>query len=293
MNKDNHLSDLLSLEYHGQPVELGRMDAYQAAANIIAFSDFMGVVTKNTFGEKIELRTEIQGIRGESFDIDFFISIFGYTTTLLTLTGSPSIKDYFEFIKESIRAWKHLKGEPPKTITQQQNNTMQLQNQEGQIIYVNANVINIISDSKASKAAEQFIRKPLESGVSHLFIKSSFLIDEVTVEEKDASAFKQVEMEKPLTSTEIKMGLQIESPTFKEGNKWKFFDGQYSFFADILDEGFIERVNKGIERFGKGDTLIALVRLNQSTTLDTLKMERTVVKVLDHVIAPEQKRLIS
>lgn len=291
MDKDI-IADLLTLEYHGPKVDLGRMDSYQVAASIIAFSDFLGVLTKNSFGDKIDLRTEIQGIRGESFDIDFFLQIFGYTATILSLSGSPlSMKDYFDLIKESIKTWIHLKGSSPKEIIRQTNNMLQIANQEGQLIYVNANVVNVVSDNKAGKAAEQFIRKPLESGVSQLLIKSSTVRDSTTIDSKDASFFKQIDIEKPLLTTEIKMGLQIESPTFKEGNKWRFFDGQNSFFADILDEDFLERVNIGVERFGKGDTLIALVRINQSTTLDTLKMERSVIKVVEHVIAPEQNKL--
>ena len=92
-------------------------------------------------------------------------------------------------------------------------------------------------------------------------------------------------------SNDVRMGLQIESPTFVEGNKWKFFDGQNSWFADIQDEVFLARVDKGIERFGKGDTLIAIVRFSQSTSLSALKMERSVIKVAEHIEAPKQDNL--
>lgn len=288
MNKP--ISDVLSLEYHGPKVDLGRMDSYQAAAFIIAFSDYLGVVTKNTFGEKVELRTEIQGIRGESFDLDFWFFIAGQTATLL---GPPlTLKDYFEIIKETIRVWIHLRGEAPKEIVPQNDNRVKIENRDGQIIYVNGNVINIISDSKAGKAAEKFISEPLVAGLSYLAIKSDTLADAAKVEQKDAPYFKPVDIQKPLISADVKMALQIESPTFVEGNKWRFFDGQDRWAADIQHEDFLARVNQGIERFGKGDTLIAIVRLSQSTSMNTLKMERSVMKVLDHVIAPQQGNLI-
>ena len=108
---------------------------------------------------------------------------------------------------------------------------------------------------------------------------------------KDALYFKPVDVKKPLMSNDVRMGLQIESPTFVEGNKWKFFDGQNSWFADIQDEVFLARVDKGIERFGKGDTLIAIVRFSQSTSLSALKMERSVIKVAEHIEAPKQDNL--
>lgn len=288
---DNTISDLLSLEYHGPAVELGRMDSYQVAGRIIAFSDFVGVVTKSAFGEKAELRTEIQGIRGESFDIDFYLMIGSFTAH--AFSSQPfGIKEYFELFKEAFKAWVHLKGEAPKNITHGPDNSVKIENQDGQIIYVNNSVINIISNAKAGKAAEQFIGKPLEEGVSHLSIKSSTLKESTTIEKKYGTYFKAVDIKTPLITTDVQMGLQIESPTFVEGNKWKFFDGQSPWHADIQDEQFLARVNQGVERFGKGDTLIAIVRLSQTTSISGLKMERSVIKVIKHIEAPQQISLL-
>jgi hypothetical protein len=57
-------------------------------------------------------------------------------------------------------------------------------------------------------------------------------------------------------------------------------------------KNILARVSKGVERFGKGDTLIVRLRIMQSSTLDSLTMERIVVKVIDHVVPPEQFDLI-
>lgn len=80
----------------------------------------------------------------------------------------------------------------------------------------------------------------------------------------------------------MQMNLLIESPTFKEGNKWKFFDGQSSLYADILDEVFLKKVDSGEVRFGKGDSLTVNIRLSQTGTTGKLSMERTIIKVLKH-----------
>lgn len=293
MENMEEISDILSLEYHGEPLSLGRMDSYQVGASIIAFSDFLGVIAKNTYGEKIKLKTEIQGIRGESFDIDFFISISSLTMQTATLAGvTIGFKEYFDIVKEAIRAWLHLKGNSPKNVTPQNDNSIKIENENGQIIYVNDSVINVITSGRASKAAEQFIRKPLEGGISSLSIKSPGLKDEAVVEKDEAEFFKPISIEKPLVDGTIKIGLQIQSPTFKEGNKWQFFDGQSSFFADIQDEHFLDKVNKGVERFGKGDILIVLLKIQQTSALGSLNMERSVIKVIDHVIPPEQMDLL-
>lgn len=293
MNNIDDINDVLSLEYHGEPVELGRMDAYQVAASIIAFSDYLGVIAKNIYGEKIELKTEIQGIRGNSFDIDFWLAIGSIGVQTASFISQPyGFKEYFEVIKESIKVWLHLRGISPKQITPQTDGTIKIENGDGQIIYANNSVVNVITSNKAGKAVEQFIGKPLETGMSFLSIKAPKLEDSTEIEKESGGYFKQIGIEKPLMDMEVKMGLQIQSPTFKEGNKWQFFDGQNSFYADIQDENFLNRVAEGVERFGKGDTLIVMLRLKQSTTLGSLNMDRTVTEVIDHIIPPKQSTLL-
>lgn len=293
MNDLENINDILSLEYRGENADLGRMNSYQAAKSIIAFSDYLSAIAKNIYGEKIELTTEIQGIRGESFDIDFYLAIGTYTvSTVSFISSSLGFKEYFEFIKDTVKTWLHLKGLPPKTITAQNDNSIKIENHDGQVINVSQSVINIIADSRAGKAVEEFICKPLESGVAELAIKSPKLKDETKIEKSQATYFKQIGIEKHLTESEVKMGLQIESPTFKEGNKWRFFDGQKSFLADIKDENFLKKVNLGIERFGKGDTLMVILSIKQSSNLGNLSMERSVIEVLDHQIPLQQANLI-
>jgi hypothetical protein len=215
----------------------------------------------------------------------------GHPGTASFISSPLGFKEYFEFIKETFKAWLHLKGLPPKTIVPQNDNSVKIENHDGQVININNSVINIIADSRAGKAVEEFICKPLESGISELSIKSPKLKDEAKVEKYQATYFKQIGMEKPLIDTEVEMGLQIESPTFKEGNKWRFFDGQNSFWADIQDEIFLNRVNLGIERFGKGDTLLVKLRIKQSSTLGNLNIERAITEVLDHQIPLQQAHL--
>lgn len=293
MSEIENINETLSLEYKGESADIGRMNSYQAAKSIIAFSDYLSVIAKNFYGEKIELTTEIQGIRGESFDIDFYLAIGSYAVSSVSFISSPlGFKEYFDFIKETIKTWVHLKGLPPKNIEPQVDNSVKIENHDGQVINVTNSTINIIADSKAGKAVEDFICKPLQSGVGALSIKSPKLNEETRIEKNQAEYFKQIGIESPLTASEVKMGLQIETPTFKEGNKWRFYDGQNSFWADILDENFLNRVNLGIERFGKGDTLLVNLLIKQSSILGNLNIERSVVEVLDHQIPPQQAKLI-
>jgi hypothetical protein len=287
------IEDQLSLEYHGMPVETGRMNSYDVASYILAFSDFIGVASRTAYGERITLKTEIQGFKQDSFDIVFALQIAGVDYTILMPTTPFSMKDFIGLVKDSIQAWLHLNGSPPKEIRPDpdKQNQFQIMNQNGQINYYNADVINIITNPKAGKSVEQFIKKPLESGLSSVRLNSNSLHEEVVIKEENAPCFIPVDITKPLLESEMKMGLLIESPTFKEGNKWRFFDGQNSFFADIIDDDFLKKVDAGVERFGKGDRLIVIMRFTQSSSIGSLKMERTIVKVLDHEISTKPDTL--
>lgn len=295
--KDNPvIDDSITLEYHGPQVELGRMDSYEVAANIIGFSDFLGALSRTTYGSSVELKTEVQGFRKASFDIDFALHIGhagGVLATLLTAGVPPSPKELFNLIKECIKAWIHLNGAPPKSFkpSTDQKNSFEIENQNGQMAIYHANVINVITDTKAGQATEQFAKKQLESGIQHVRIRSTLSKEEATFEKENAHAFVPINIEKPVSESDLTMWLLIESPTFKEGNKWRFSDGQASFSADIVDKSFLERVDKGKERFGKGDSLQVLMRQTQHRNLKTLRVERAILKVLEHKVASGQEVL--
>jgi hypothetical protein len=78
---------------------------------------------------------------------------------------------------------------------------------------------------------------------------------------------------------------------FKDGNKWKFSDGDRMFFAEIHDDGFLERVDDGSEAFRKGDRLDVQMRIVQTDKLDGLHTEHHVMKVNRHIPRQVQLRM--
>jgi len=114
---------------------------------------------------------------------------------------------------------------------------------------------------------------------------------ELTVSQAEASAFVPVDLQQPLREYEVEMGLIIEAPVFKEGNKWKFHDGQTSFWAEIADQSFLAQVDSGAVRFGKGDMMIARVRVSQVTGLGTINTQRSIVSVVELRPAMQQQQM--
>jgi hypothetical protein len=97
----------------------------------------------------------------------------------------------------------------------------------------------------------------------------------------DAKYYHSIGDEDTLTESVTRMGLVIEMLSFKDGNKWRMWNGADSLMYAMEDEDFSGRVNSG-EAFRKGDILICDVRVKQTRANGALKLHRSIVKVHDH-----------
>jgi hypothetical protein len=268
----------LSLIFVGPAVESGEMDAYEAGASIMAFGDFLGIVSQAAYGDKVKTKTTVNGVRPGSFEIDFAVHAVGIATTIFSGIIGP--KDLLELFKQSIDLWKFLRGEPPKQF-HIEGDKLVVENNYGTINYFRADVGKIVVDERAGEAVGRFIRKNLESGVDEVIVKheQETIAD---VKKDEARSFTPIPFELPFTKNTVIIGLVIESAVFKEGNMWRFFDGQTSFAAPIDDQEFLAKVKAGEERFGNGDILTVELEITQTRTLSTLKTERRIKEVLKH-----------
>ena len=81
------------------------------------------------------------------------------------------------------------------------------------------------------------------------------------------------------------VSLQIVNASFAEGNKWRFSDGSNTFFADILDEEFIRRVQSSTEVFAKNDILKVRLRISQWLTSRGMRTDYIIQEVIEHRLA--------
>lgn len=275
------MEELIKLKYKGSKVELGQMDAYEVAASILAFSDFLGVICRQAYGEKASLNTSIKGFQQGSFLIDFLLQVTGITGSLMC-GGHPSPKDITELINGCINFYKHLKGLPPSKL-EKNGEKYSVTNNYGQINYFSGDIVNIISNPKAGLSVQGYIKKQLESdGIESMEITTSHQLEPITIDKAESSYFIPINTDAPFHEYEHKMTLSIISPVFKDGNKWKFSDGNNSFFAVIEDEDFLRKVREGKARFGSGDFVDVDVKVQQINSFNTLKTNYIIVKVISH-----------
>jgi hypothetical protein len=94
-----------------------------------------------------------------------------------------------------------------------------------------------------------------------------------------------------IISDEWTAAFSVVALTFKNGNRWRLYDGQNTMSVTIEDEAFIRRVNDNEIAFAKGDLLVCRVRIDQWRTGDCLRTEYAVLDVLKHRAAARQLAL--
>lgn len=263
------------------------MDVYQAATNMIAFSEFMVAAVKIVYGNAADAKTEVAGFGHGSFITDLVLNVGGPAASIFT---ALSTEEFAKVIKGAFDLWKHLKGSPPAAVAQS-GQTVTVTNNSGQIIQVKTESLNLVFSEKAPEAVGHFVRDAIDQdGVESVEIKAD-RSPLVSVSQTEAAYFVPVAKETPVSENTVRMALVLVAPVFQDNNKWRFNDGASSFAAAIEDEAFIARVNNG-ERFGKGDVLTVDMRVTQTRTAGRIDVQRVIHKVHEHQEAPQQRSLL-
>ena len=276
----------LTLKYNGRAVEEGRLNVYEAAATMLAFSEFVTEAGRVVFGPKVEIKAQVEGFRSGSFLTDVLFQVAG---PALPLLANGEIGEVLKTIKTAFELWKHLRGVPPKEVKQIEQN-VSVTNHDGKVIVVNAQSLQLVMSDKGSEAVERFVGAQLnmQDLDSVEILKGRQKL--AAASRSEAAYFRSVAATLPVTDNTFEYALTVEAPVFKEGNKWRFSDGGSSFFADIEDDEFLHRVNAG-EPFAKGDALRVLMRIEQERRGAELTTNRRIMKVMEHIRQQPTQRL--
>jgi hypothetical protein len=278
----------IALKYEGPALVDGQMDVYQTSSNMIAFTEFMVAAVKETYGSAAEAKAEVAGFEHGSFITNLVFSVVGSAATIFTALTPDQL---LAVVKGAFDLWKHLKGTPPAKVEQTGPNVV-VTNNNGQIFNVRTESFSLVMNVKAAEAADKFVKQALHiEGVDALRIGNT-QAPVATVTAAESDYFVPVAPTSLVSDNVNRIVLTVVSPVFQDGNKWRFSDGGPSFAAAIRDGDFLMQVDKGIERFGKGDVLEADVRIVQSRTGAKVSIEREVVKVHRHLNPHEQSTFL-
>jgi hypothetical protein len=163
---------------------------------------------------------------------------------------------------------------------------------DGDVFVANRHVVKLARSVPVREAMKKSVDVLSRDGIDTFEIGSG--IDEpvtLTKEDKDYLNYELLESEEILVDEIRTMGLNIISLSFKDTNKWRVSYGSESFFVTIEDEDFLHKVNNSEVSFSKNDFIICEVRERQMSSVNGLRLDRVIVRVIEHRTALKQAGL--
>ncbi|MGE4072690.1 MAG: hypothetical protein AB7E72_16095 [Lysobacterales bacterium] len=301
------MSTHFRITYDGTALQTHEMEVRQLAPALHALGDLLESANHVVGSSRGKVAVNVKGsFKTGSFGIDIALvqSITDQmidllttretqaTATLLALLGL-SAKDAAKSVSNGlIGVVRWLRGRRIVTVTTLDDGLVKIETDDDSII-TELQVLALLKDAATMKALQGVIHDPLQNDGIDSFASGTDDAIECGITKEESAWFAYVERDaEPLNSYERECWLLIESPSFKDGNKWKVSDGSVTFHAAIEDADFLQKIEDGIERFGKGDRLHVVLRVDQSQTPSRLMTEYAITSVMEHKAPFKQERLI-
>lgn len=298
MDDDGDMNPInLHIVYDGPALENHRMDVKDLAPALLALGGLVDRANEVLNHDRAKVRVKVQAsFREGSFGITFEVvqSLRGMLDFLAgnPVTGTLNLLALLGLVasggKGALWLLRTLKGRSIERFELLPDGKAIVFVDQEQIA-VEREVLELVRDHKIRRHFEQLIAKPLEQDGIETFAVADAATKrvQVLVERREASYFiapiGEIDMEEV---DEYVARLQIVTISFQDGNKWRFSDGQQSFYAVISDELFNQRVSNREEQFGKDDIIRAKVRRRQYLADGgKLRAEYEVFEVLQHIKA--------
>ncbi|PAW77511.1 MAG: hypothetical protein B9S32_10970 [Verrucomicrobia bacterium Tous-C9LFEB] len=275
--------------YDGAAIEDGTIDARQLAPTILGLADLIDettpLATDNTANISLRVRS---GFERGSFHILYeiavqtgngFISLFNSAeiqsfNSFLSLLGISGTLGLFQLIKKA-------KSRNASVVEIEHTEKVRITFDGDAPLDIDKKVWKLFTNPRARKAVEEIIRPLLHQGINQFKIRRKGQ-NTLEVNSDEAKHFIAPSTHENEHINRINQRVVVQSPSFKEGNKWKVFNGANSIFVTILDRTFNAKVQSGSEAFRKGDILEVKLETRQWVEGNELKAEHNILEVYSH-----------
>lgn len=290
--------------YEGPAVDDGEMDVSQLASSLLALGKLIETTDAIVTGESGRVRVRVQSdVRRGSFDVGIVVALDGAwdvakawllspegasVTTLLSLLGFNVVGG----ARGLVQTVRWLKGrEVARKVVLADGNT-QIETDDGDRLTVPATVARLADDPQVRQPLERFTEPLRDDGIEAIrFEEEPGRITE-QIRADEAPAFEATAGSAPTSTSRFLATYQIKRLYFEQGKKWRLSSGSQALFAEIEDQQFWDRVAKSEESFSANDYLVCEVRMDQWLGPNGLKTEYAVERVVDHLPAHKQPKMI-
>ena len=284
-----------SIAYDGPALKGGTMDVRDLAPALLAAGQLFDAANAVLNGDKASVKLSINATGEGSFEVFLEVAV-NFRAQIAGLFSGEDITAALP-LKELVLAsgavgliWlvKKLKGRSPDKVEPGEGNNVKIR--IGSLsIEIPLELFRLYQDIAVRDALDKLIRNPLQKEGIKRFQVRQYGETQQSVDEDEAECFLSPKVvDEILIEDTRQAAFSIISLTFKEGNKWRLFDGNAPISALIEDEKFLYKVNSNMIAFSKGDVLICEVKMTQTRGIDGLRTEYVVIRVLEHRAAARQ-----
>ena len=293
-------TETFELAYDGPALREGRMDVRDLGPALVSVGDLLERANTVLNGTEAKVSVQVRAdFRRGSFQI-LLDALQSFPSDVLTKDSLTNAKLLLEVLGLGgsgalglIGFIKWLRGRQPDKVERTPNKTVRVQIEDRHVEIHHA-VFNLFSDGAVRKDAQGIVEPLRSQGVERFEIRRDGKVIE-SVERSDLPYFVSEEKEQdPTIDTTSEEVLEVVKPSFREDLRWSLWtlDGQ-RVGVNMLDQDFLKRVDSGEIAFRKGDLLRVTVRTKAWKVKGQWRVERDVLKVIDHFHPAESGNLFS
>lgn len=290
------------VSFDGPGVENGRIDVRDLAPALMSLGRMIDAANVAINGENRPIKVEVRAVAVGSFvvHLDAILSGWDLVKSVIDRGDIEEAKKLLEWLGlfgatpgvTLFALYRWLRGRSPDRVAKLPHNEFRFE-LDGLSLVVPFEVMRLYRERAVNQAVGELLTTLRSDAIREIrFFEEGSGDDAEPAEvltQADRASFSVAEpVPEVVIDTTNRLALSIRSLAFQEGNKWRLFDGQNVITATIADADFIARVDRNMVRFAKGDILLCEVQTVQTQGADGLKTEHTVLKVIEHRVAPDQ-----
>lgn len=282
-----------TIKFDGADIQDHAMPLNLFVSQLETFTKITNEVQKKLLKKNERASIKIKSnIRPGSVELDIL-----YTVYAAVLHLTPEIVKYapdvIKTVIEFINLKKFLRGEKPKEVYKNEDNSMKIINTYGESNIVNADTYNFFINNSTVNTGLDALIKPIQEGKLFKVAitekpdpkdeKKEKPLERVQILPTDIKSLRYIPQDVPPEVTEeIKTVELITAQLNGEADKWRFIDLEQdmSFTADIVDEEFLQKITDKKVQFNNGMLFEVQMQTTTNHTGKRTMKSREILKVL-------------
>lgn len=299
----NNNSVSLILGFDGEALRSHEMDIRELAPALISFAEMIEEADKVINNSEHKIDIKVKAFAPGSFEVVLQVigSLREQLFSAINLMDSKPVNamlnlvEVLGLVKSTdnkiglLSLIKNVAGKKIKDTKKLNDSDIEITLSDNRVIKTSDKALQLFQSRKVRLSIKGMV-KPLDSqGIDSITTRLLDNINDknnrkVIISKDDVDSFNVDDdsSAEKLQESVRETYLQLVTVQMQSG-KWRFSDGDTTFFASVEDEDFLEKVKDGKEQFAADDIMHVQLREKQSLNdSGDIRIDRTIIKVINH-----------